>query len=58
MGGARDLLAPKGISILYSETDRTLMHELGLQFGYREFVLHRAKDERERVLLRMAGKIS
>ncbi len=57
-GGARDLLAPKGIAILYSETDRTLMHELGLQFGYREFVSHSAKDERERILLRAAGKIS
>ena len=37
-GGARDLLAPKGIAILYSETDRDLMIRLGLKFGYREFI--------------------
>jgi hypothetical protein len=56
-GGARDLLAPKGIAILYSETDRALMHELGLQFGYREFLSHRAKNDRDKTLLREARKI-
>ena len=56
-GGARDILAPKGIAILYSETDRVLMHQLGLTFGYREFLSHQPRDVRERDLLRNAGKI-
>jgi hypothetical protein len=56
-GGARDILKPKGIAILYSETDRDLMRKLGLTFGYREFLSHRARDEREATLLREAGKI-
>ena len=50
--GARDILAPKGIAILYSETDRELMLKLGLKFGSREFVSHRAANEAEAVLLR------
>lgn len=37
-GGARDILRPKGIVILYSETDRELMKKLRLRFGSREFV--------------------
>jgi hypothetical protein len=56
-GGARDLLAPKGIAILYSETDRALMLSLGLTFGYREFMSYRAKSGIEESLLRDAGKI-
>lgn len=56
-GGARDLLAPKDIAILYSETDRELIHQFGLSFGYREFVSHRARNEAEAQLLRNAGKI-
>jgi Restriction endonuclease NaeI len=56
-GGARDLLAPKGIAILYSETDRALMQQLGLKFGYREFMSHRALDAQQARLLRDAGKI-
>ena len=56
-GGARDILAPKGIAILYSETDRALMHQLGLTLGYREFLSHRPADERETNLLRKAGHI-
>jgi hypothetical protein len=56
-GGARDLLAPKGIAILYSETDRDLMRQLGLSFGYREFVSHRPRDEIEATLMRSAGKM-
>lgn len=56
-GGARDLLAPKGIAILYSETDRALMQQLGLKFGYREFMAHRALDAQQATLLRNAGKI-
>jgi hypothetical protein len=56
-GGARDDLAPKGIAILYSETDRSLMHKLGLSFGTREFMSYRPKDEAEAQLLRAAGHI-
>lgn len=56
-GGARDILAPKGIAILYSETDRDLMRQLGLSFGSREFISHRPTDEREEKLMRDAGKI-
>lgn len=56
-GGARDILSPKGIAILYSETDRGLMHDLGLSVGYREFMSHQARDQAELNLLRAAGKI-
>ncbi len=56
-GGARDILSPKGIAILYSETDRELMRELGLAFGYREFISHSPRTEHEAKLLREAGHI-
>lgn len=56
-GGARDVLAPKGIAILYSETDRALMHRLKLSFGSREFLSYRPADEAEARLLREAGHI-
>ncbi len=56
-GGARDILAPKGIAILYSETDRDLMLSLILRFGHREFVSHRPRNEMEAAMLRKAGKI-
>jgi Restriction endonuclease NaeI len=56
-GGARDILAPKGIAILYSETDRDLMRALGLSFGYREFVSHKPRSEAEAKLMRDAGHI-
>ncbi len=56
-GGARDILAPMGIAILYSETDRALMHQLELTFGYREFLSHRPSDEHQAQLLRSAGHI-
>jgi hypothetical protein len=55
--GARDLLRPKEISILYSEIDRDLMHRLGLSFGYREFVSYRPQNSLEATLLRQAGHI-
>ncbi len=55
--GARDLLRPQGIAILYSEIDRELMHRLGLSFGYREFVSCRPKNKFEATLLRAAGHI-
>jgi hypothetical protein len=56
-GGARDVLAPKGIAILYSETDRNLMHRLGLTFGTREFMSYKPKNQFEIDLLRQAGRI-
>lgn len=56
-GGARDVLAPKGIAILYSEIDRNLMTELGLSYGYREFMSYRPRNEHETALLRAAGHI-
>jgi hypothetical protein len=55
--GARDLLRPKEISILYSEIDRDLMHRLSLSFGYREFVSYKPKNSLEATLLRQAGHI-
>jgi hypothetical protein len=55
--GARDLLRPLGIAILYSEIDRHLMHGLGLSFGYREFLSYRPKNELEAAMLRAAGHI-
>ncbi|MEO6716191.1 MAG: NaeI family type II restriction endonuclease [Novosphingobium sp.] len=56
-GGARDILAPKWIAILYSETDRELMLSLGLSFGTREFVSFRPRNDAEVELLRQAGHI-
>ncbi len=56
-GGARDNLAPKGIAILYSETDRALMQQLGLSFGTREFMSYKPKNEQEAALLREAHHI-
>lgn len=56
-GGARDNLAPKGIAILYSETDRALMQQLGLSFGTREFVSYKPKNDDEAKLLRDVGQI-
>ena len=56
-GGARDLLAPKGIAILYSETDRELMERLNLKFGYREFVSCKASNAEQEAWLRAAGHI-
>lgn len=56
-GGARDILAPKGIAILYSETDRNLLYQLGLSFGSREFLSFSPRNETERRLLRDAKHI-
>lgn len=56
-GGARDILAPKGIAVLYSEKDRDLMRALGLSFGYREFMSYRPTERHEIQLLRDAGHI-
>ena len=57
-GGARDILAPRDIAILYSETDRALMTALGLTFGYREFLSYRATTDAERQLLRDHGHLA
>jgi Restriction endonuclease NaeI len=57
-GGARDILNPKGIAILYSETDRELMLKLNLKFGYREFMSHKPVNDEQIKLLRNAGKIN
>ncbi|WP_169798341.1 NaeI family type II restriction endonuclease [Sphingomonas soli] len=56
-GGARDILAPKGIAILYSETDRDIMRSLGLTFGTREFISYAPQNDAEAILLRNAGHI-
>jgi hypothetical protein len=55
--GARDILAPKGIAILYSETDRDLMVRLGLKFGFREFISYKATNSEQEQWLREAGHI-
>ena len=56
-GGARDILSPKGIAILYSEIHRDVMRELGLTFGSREFVSYKPRNEVEAQKLRSAGLI-
>lgn len=56
-GGARDILAPKGIAVLYSEIDGELMTSLGLDYGYREFMSYVPKDSHEAALLRLARHI-
>ncbi|MEP2236111.1 MAG: NaeI family type II restriction endonuclease [Alteripontixanthobacter sp.] len=56
-GGARDILAPEGIAILYSEIDAELMRELGISVGKREFVSYSPKNEGEVDLLRQANHI-
>jgi Restriction endonuclease NaeI len=56
-GGARDILAPKGIAILYANNDRDIMKQLGITFGSREFVSYRPKNADEAALLRAAGHI-
>lgn len=55
--GARDILAPKGIAILYSENDHDLMRRLGIKFGKREFVSYSPKNSAEEKLLRDANHI-
>lgn len=56
-GGARDILAPQGIAILYSETDRELMKQLDLTFGAREFMSYKPTTKGETELLRRMGHI-
>jgi hypothetical protein len=56
-GGARDILAPKGIAILYSESDHALMRRLGLSFGAREFLSYKPRNQDEARWLREEGHI-
>ena len=56
-GGARDFLAPRGIAVLYSETDRELINSLGLEVGYREFVSFNPESPAHVKLLQKAGHI-
>lgn len=56
-GGARDILAPKGIAILYANNDRKLMEQLGITFGSREFISYRPKNDSEAALLKAARHI-
>jgi len=55
--GARDILSPKGIAILYSENDADIMRRLGLRFGKREFVSYTPVNEEEVALLRRLNHI-
>lgn len=56
-GGARDILAPRQIAILYSETDRDIMRQLGLTFGSREFISFRPTRADHIALLKAAKHI-
>jgi hypothetical protein len=57
-GGARDLLAPTGVAILYGRKDRKTIAILGLpELEGDEFIAHTVRDEAERRLLRAAGHI-
>lgn len=56
-GGARDILAPKGIAILYANNDRDLLNQLGISLGTREFISYRPKNALEADLLRKANHI-
>lgn len=55
--GARDHLSPQGIAVLYSEADAQLMRRLGIKFGSREFVSHKARSDEEISMLRAAGRL-
>ena len=57
-GGARDLLAPEGIAILWGQKDRNLIRQLGLpDCGPDEFISFRPVEPKEIALLREAGHI-
>jgi hypothetical protein len=57
-GGARDVLAPQGIAILWGQADRTLIHELKLgPVGPDEFISYEPTSAAEIALLRGAGHI-
>lgn len=57
-GGARDILAPKGIALLWGQGDKALIRELGLgPVGSDEFISYRPEDPHEIQRLRKAGHI-
>jgi len=57
-GGARDILSPRGIAILWGKKDRSLIRELGLPFCTNsEFISFKPVEEDHVALLRNAGHI-
>jgi hypothetical protein len=57
-GGARDLLSPRGIAILWGGNDRALIEELGLPSCSRnEFISFKPVKDADTALLRRAGHI-
>ena len=57
-GGARDILAPMGIAVLWGQNDKALIAELGLgAVGNDQFVSITPNSEAEAALLRRAGHI-
>lgn len=57
-GGARDILAPKGIAILFGKSDKELIAQLGLaELNAEEFISFRPKTSLHRELLKHHGHI-
>jgi len=57
-GGARDILGPKGIAILWGQGDKALIKKLRLgTVAPDEFISYRPNDPQEIALLRKAGHI-
>lgn len=57
-GGARDVLAPKGIAILWGQGDKALIKELGLgPVGHDEFISYKPNDPEEIALLKRTSHI-
>jgi hypothetical protein len=57
-GGARDILAPKGIAVFYGPNDREIIARLGLpKLNNDEFISHAPRNDDETSLLRLRGDI-
>ncbi|HEV2737259.1 MAG TPA: NaeI family type II restriction endonuclease [Candidatus Elarobacter sp.] len=57
-GGARDILAPQGIAILWAGSDRAVIEKLGLPaIGRQDFISYRPTNPAHIALLRDAGHI-
>jgi hypothetical protein len=57
-GGARDILAPEGIAILWGQKDRSIIEKLNLgQIGPDEFISYKPSKPTEVDLLKKAGHI-
>ncbi|WP_422646714.1 hypothetical protein [Agrobacterium tumefaciens] len=57
-GGARDILAPKGIALLWRQRDRALIDQLGLgPVTADEFISFQPKTQEQISILREAGHI-